>query len=190
MASVCPRCIEHSSLAVHIRIDASVHECTYCGPRWTRPRPMPLDELLGHMRERIEMEYEDAANSVGYETAEGGYQLSTMDGYELLDVRYRLSSKIGKPVHGILYRSARKEEGAWVLFSFSRTKTLSATDSVRVSRLLSSSSRIGRRRSRSARTRLRKARHKARCRPPAGRAVSVKGQYYRESVPAVVAKGC
>jgi hypothetical protein len=37
------------------------------------------------MRERIEVEYEDAANSVGYESAEGGYQLSTMDGYELLD---------------------------------------------------------------------------------------------------------
>jgi hypothetical protein len=37
------------------------------------------------MRERIELEYEDAANSVGFEGAEGGYLLSTMDGYELLD---------------------------------------------------------------------------------------------------------
>jgi hypothetical protein len=37
------------------------------------------------MRERIEMEYEDPANSVGYETAEGGYQLATTDTWDLLD---------------------------------------------------------------------------------------------------------
>jgi hypothetical protein len=37
------------------------------------------------MRERIEMEYEDPANSVGYETAEGGYQLPTTDTWDLLD---------------------------------------------------------------------------------------------------------
>jgi HEPN superfamily RES-like protein len=46
---------------------------------------MMLSDLLPHIRERIEMEYEDAANSVGYETVEGGYQLPTMDAYDLLD---------------------------------------------------------------------------------------------------------
>lgn len=85
MPDVCPRCIQHSSLAAYISANASIEECTYCGREWKRPRAMPLSELLAHMRERIEMEYEDAANSVGYESAEGGYQLSTMDGYELLD---------------------------------------------------------------------------------------------------------
>ncbi len=36
------------------------------------------------MRERIEVEYEDAGNSVGWESREGGFQWHTMDGYELL----------------------------------------------------------------------------------------------------------
>lgn len=85
MPPVCPSCIEHPSLAEYIRENASEMECYYCGKKWKRPRAMPLYELLAHMRERIEVEYEDAANSVGYESAEGGYQLSTMDGYELLD---------------------------------------------------------------------------------------------------------
>jgi len=46
---------------------------------------MTFDTLIPHMRERIEMEYEDPANSVGYETAEGGYQLATTDTWDLLD---------------------------------------------------------------------------------------------------------
>jgi hypothetical protein len=37
------------------------------------------------MRERIATEYEDAANSVGFETAEGGYLLPTLDAHELLE---------------------------------------------------------------------------------------------------------
>src|SRR5690349_19563576 len=82
---VCPACIEHPSLAGYIEENASSEECSYCGRIWKKPRAIPLSELLAFMRERIEIEYEDAANSVGYETAEGGYQLSTMDGYELLD---------------------------------------------------------------------------------------------------------
>ena len=85
MASVCPACIEHPSLANYIQATPSVNECSYCGKKWKRPRGVPLRELLAHMRERIEVEYEDAANSVGYESAEGGYQLPTLDGYELLD---------------------------------------------------------------------------------------------------------
>ena len=38
-----------------------------------------------HMRERIEVEYEDAANSIPYDSGEGGYQLATMDGYDILE---------------------------------------------------------------------------------------------------------
>ena len=46
---------------------------------------MTFGKLIPHIRERIEMEYEDPANSVGYETAEGGYQLATTDTWDLLD---------------------------------------------------------------------------------------------------------
>ena len=85
MPSVCPRCINERSLAEYIEENASEYECTYCEEARERPSAMDLDELLRHMRERIEMEYEDAANSVGYESREGGYQLPTMDAYELLN---------------------------------------------------------------------------------------------------------
>ena len=84
MPSVCSRCINEGSLVKYIEENASENECSYCGEEWEWPRAMDLDELLKHMRERIEMEYEDAGNSVSWESREGGFQLSTMDGYELL----------------------------------------------------------------------------------------------------------
>ena len=84
MPSVCSRCINEQSLAKYIEENASEDECSYCGEHWEWPRAMDLDDLLTHMRERIETEYEDAANSVGYATREGGYLLPTMDAYELL----------------------------------------------------------------------------------------------------------
>ena len=85
MSFICPSCIQHPSLAAHISENASERGCSYCGRTWKRPRAISLRDLLAHMRERIEVEYEDAANSVGYEGAEGGYQLPTMDGYNLLE---------------------------------------------------------------------------------------------------------
>ncbi len=82
---VCFRCIQEPSLAAYVRTNASETECAYCGHEWKRPRAIPFDDLVDHMRERIAMEYEDPANSVGYCTADGGYLLPTMDGAELLD---------------------------------------------------------------------------------------------------------
>ena len=87
MPSVCSRCINEPSLAKYIEENASEEQCSYCsyrGTAWEWPRAMDLDELLKHVRERIEVEYEDAGNSVGWESREGGFLLSTMDGYELL----------------------------------------------------------------------------------------------------------
>jgi hypothetical protein len=85
MPSVCPRCIEETSLARFIEANACDNECTYCGRSGKQPHAVPLDGLLAHMRERLSIEYEDPDNSVGYDSEEGGYQLETMDGYDLLD---------------------------------------------------------------------------------------------------------
>ena len=84
MASVCTRCIQHASLAGYISNNASEYECAYCDQRWNRPQAISLDDLVTFMMERIETEYEDAAERVGYASSEGGYLLETMDGYELL----------------------------------------------------------------------------------------------------------
>jgi hypothetical protein len=65
--------------------NANADHCDYCGRKWKRTRAIELEDLLSFMRDRIEVEYEDAANSVGFDSGEGGYQLPTMDGYQLLD---------------------------------------------------------------------------------------------------------
>lgn len=87
MPSVCSRCINERSLEKYIEEKATEDECSYCGYRRAvseRPGAMDLDNLTRHMRERIEVEYEAAGNSVGWESREGGFLLSTMDGDELL----------------------------------------------------------------------------------------------------------
>lgn len=85
MSSVCPRCIEEPALAEYITENASESTCDYCHRKWKKPRAMNLSELMPLIRGRIEMLYEDPANSVGYETAEGGYLLATTDSYDVLE---------------------------------------------------------------------------------------------------------
>lgn len=84
MTFVCADCIQHPSLAEYIRANASAHKCTYCDRRWKYPQAISFDDLVAFMTACIETEYEDAANSVGYDSAEGGYLLPSMDGSELL----------------------------------------------------------------------------------------------------------
>lgn len=84
--AVCGRCIEERSLAAFIDANASVRRCSFCDRRSSkRLIAMPLNDLLDRIRERIECEYEDAAEHVPYESAEGGYQWPTMTSYDLLD---------------------------------------------------------------------------------------------------------
>lgn len=85
MKSVCYRCIQDASLGSFIKANADQAHCDYCGKQWKKPQAMELHDVLHHMRKRIAYEYEDAANSVGYDSGEGGYQLPTIDSYELLD---------------------------------------------------------------------------------------------------------
>ena len=40
-----------------------------------------MDDVLGFIAEGINYEYEDAANSVHWESAEGGYTLATLDSW-------------------------------------------------------------------------------------------------------------
>ena len=85
MPSVCSHCIEERWLASYVTDNASENECDYCDRKSTRPIAVPLHELTPHIQERIECLYEDPANSVSYETAEGGYLLPTMDSYDVLE---------------------------------------------------------------------------------------------------------
>src|SRR5689334_11407217 len=83
--AVCSRCIEERWLAAHIRANATEDECDYCGRKATRPIAVLVDDLMPQIREGIDALYEDPANNVSYESAEGGYQLQTIDAYEVLE---------------------------------------------------------------------------------------------------------
>lgn len=83
--SVCSRCIGEAALAAWIKARAIHRECSFCGRRGRRPIAIPVGDLLCYMSERIGLEYEDANNSVGWDSSEGGFLLPTMDGYDLLE---------------------------------------------------------------------------------------------------------
>jgi hypothetical protein len=85
MSYVCAECISERWLAAYIKNNADEHDCDLCGRTSQECIATELNDIMGHIRERVESIYEDPANSVGYESAEGGYQLSTMDTYEILD---------------------------------------------------------------------------------------------------------
>lgn len=105
MSRVCADCITERWLAGYVRENAREHECDFCENTSDDPIAVDLEDIMGHIRERIEMIYEDPANSVMYETAEAGYQLATMDTYEVLedvgltvendDLRWELAQELG-----------------------------------------------------------------------------------------------
>ena len=85
MPSVCARCIEEKWLVSYIGANASENECDYCERKSKHKIAVPLHELTPHVIERIECLFENPANSVGYDSSEGGYQLSTTDSYDVLE---------------------------------------------------------------------------------------------------------
>ena len=86
MSYVCADCIKERWLADYIRTNANQSKMGILLARHqTLQSRLISTDIIDHIRERIGCIYEDPANSVGYESAEGGYQLSTMDTYEILD---------------------------------------------------------------------------------------------------------
>ncbi len=70
----------------YIRSNASSPRCSYCrqGNR-RRPIAIPFEDLVERIRDGLTAEYDDAANWLPYESAEGGYQLvEPMVTYDLL----------------------------------------------------------------------------------------------------------
>src|SRR5882762_5563173 len=84
-ATVCGLCLsEPDYLSNLISTNATAQECSYCGRVTKQPTAMLMDELLEVISGAVSEEYEDAADSVPYESAEGGYQMTTYTSDELL----------------------------------------------------------------------------------------------------------
>ncbi len=84
--TVCPECIDDKYLKGYVRDNASELGCSYCDTTSTGDAiAVSVDQLVGVIRRGIESEWEDAAQCVPYESAEGGYQWPTHCTSEVLE---------------------------------------------------------------------------------------------------------
>jgi len=82
---VCAKCFEDEAIGDFVREQASAKRCSYCHRFSRNAIAAHMDEVLEFIAMGINSEYEDAANGVHWESAEGGYTLATMDSWELLE---------------------------------------------------------------------------------------------------------
>src|SRR5271165_4328685 len=81
---VCSDCIEDYALKDFIEDDVTeLHGCDYCHRSREGLRSIDSDTLLEFIAEGLHTEYEDPVNSVGWDSAEGGWLLPTIDLYDL-----------------------------------------------------------------------------------------------------------
>lgn len=80
---VCADCFEDEALRAVIDWSES-DTCDFCGARSSEPIAAPLHEVAAYIKECLQAEYDDPANWLPYESAEGGYQGSTYDTHDLL----------------------------------------------------------------------------------------------------------
>lgn len=82
---VCGRCIGDGELRAFIRANAVSKECSFCGRRsMAKLIAADANSIASLVEAYVLDEYEDAAEHVPYESAEGGYQARTMTTDELL----------------------------------------------------------------------------------------------------------
>lgn len=82
---ICTRCIGGEDLRRWMRAHLVSHACTFCGrEKAQRMIAVDADALVEVIADYIGQEYEDAAEHVPYESAEGGYQARTQTTDELL----------------------------------------------------------------------------------------------------------
>jgi hypothetical protein len=84
--NVCTNCFVgiDNGLRQFIEANATHNACSFCGSKGQEPIAVDLAELADFMRDCLKAEYDDAANWLPYESAEGGYQGTTWDTYDLL----------------------------------------------------------------------------------------------------------
>lgn len=82
---VCADCFNDYAIKAFIKYNAVETYCSYCGNNSDSLISIPFSDLFDFILEGIESEWEDPANSMGYESAEGGYQgASVYDWYDLI----------------------------------------------------------------------------------------------------------
>lgn len=82
MPNCCTQCFSERLIQQFIEAAKVISDCDYCGSSNVPIRV--VDEVGAFVREGVLRYYEDAANSVHYETAEGGYTMDTATITEIL----------------------------------------------------------------------------------------------------------
>ncbi len=82
MNSCCKNCFSESEIIKFIESHDIIGDCDYCGSRDVNI--CPVEDVSDFVMQGIERYYEDAANQVSYVSADGGYQLSTLDIEDIL----------------------------------------------------------------------------------------------------------
>ncbi len=73
MKFVCRDCFGDEGLREFVELNAESTECSFCRQISKLPIAADIWEAKKHFRQCVELEYDDAANHLGYESAEGGY---------------------------------------------------------------------------------------------------------------------
>jgi hypothetical protein len=82
---VCSDCFDDYAVKAFIEDNAVETRCTYCGRISDSPIAAHFSEVFQFILEGIETEWEDPAESMAYESREGGYQgASVYDWYDLI----------------------------------------------------------------------------------------------------------
>jgi hypothetical protein len=90
--SVCGKCFEDDYIKEFIQSSAASTLCDFCGRKGrTRLIAAPLDGVVEFMYQAIDREYKLAADALGWDGAEGGYQGTHWDSRDLLEDEIGLS---------------------------------------------------------------------------------------------------
>ena len=81
---VCDRCFEDYAVKDFIIENVTANRCSYCRRKSKKPIAAEIDDVIEFVAQGINTEYEDPVHSVGWDSAEGGWLLPTMDARELL----------------------------------------------------------------------------------------------------------
>jgi hypothetical protein len=81
---ICTDCVSDDGIKEFIQENASTNECSYCDKTSKTPIAAPASEVICHIVGKIEEHYEDPAENVGYDSAEGGYLLDTTEAWDLI----------------------------------------------------------------------------------------------------------
>lgn len=82
---VCDECFNDEGLKEWVIAHAEANECSFCGRESDEPIGASISAVVEHIDVSVSQLYDDPANWLPYESAEGGYQGTTYTSQEILD---------------------------------------------------------------------------------------------------------